>query len=142
MSAVDTEGFEVLKGDLLGEGCFRQVYQNKLNPKQVIKVEDNNGNQRQLFCNIIEWVTWNAYKDCPKIAKWLAPCVSISGNGRVLVQRKVDPIPDNYKLPKKLPAFLTDLKTENFGLIDNQLVCVDYGFLPSNISTKKIPVKW
>lgn len=30
-------------------------------------------------------------------------------------------------LPRKVPAFFTDLKAENWGRIDGRFVCVDYG---------------
>ena len=141
MSDIAKEAFEMMKGEHLGTGSFRSVYCNRLNPEQLLKIEGDT-HQRYQFCNVIEWIFWNDNKENPKIAKWLAPCVSISSNGKILIQRRVDLIPINYELPKKLPAFLTDLKRDNFGLLDGRLVCLDYGLLPRDIVTKKKSVDW
>jgi len=58
-------------------------------------------------------------------ARWFAPCRRISPCGIVLIQERTRPLPHG-ELPKELPDFFTDLKPENFGLIDGQVVCHDY----------------
>ena len=141
MTSTAKEAFEMMKGEHLGTGSFRSVYCNNLNPEQVLKIEGDT-HQRYQFCNVIEWVFWNNHKENPKIAKWLAPCIRISSNGKILIQKRVETIPKGYELPKELPSFLTDLKMSNFGLLDGRLVCLDYGHSPKNIVTKNKSVDW
>lgn len=123
------ELFGAVCGKLLGSGSARQVYEHKFDPTVVIKFELNAGS----FQNIIEWETWQRIVKIEELAKWFAPCVMISPNGAVLVQRRTRPA---SQYPDKVPAFFTDLKLQNFGVIaspeadDNtqgQFVCHDYG---------------
>jgi hypothetical protein len=88
----------------------------------VIKFEVGSGD----FNNVAEWDIWSNLKDHPKLGKWLAPCIAISPCGSILLQRYAGPLPDN-KLPKKVPAFFTDIKSDNWGLINGRPVCRDYG---------------
>lgn len=46
------------------------------------------------------------------------------------------------KMPETIPTFLTDLKRENFGLIDGRIVCVDYAMTIPNPSTRLKQVFW
>lgn len=114
------EAFNILCGDLIGEGCYRKVFACKVDPALVVKVETNT----QEFANVNEYQLWQNYGDAA-IAKWLAPCVSLSPYGRVLLQKRCEPI-RNAELPGKIPAFLTDHKLENFGMLDGRIVCFDY----------------
>jgi hypothetical protein len=66
----------------------------------------------------------------------------MSPDGRVLLQKKCDPIPDNYNLPTKVPEFLTDLKRSNFGFLNGKLVCIDYGMTIINTSLKLKKADW
>lgn len=111
-----------LLGKLIARGQFRKVYACRYDPTIVIKVEDYTNDK---FHNVIEWRTWQDHSDFDKIAKWLAPCLSISPNGAVLIQRRAEPL---KTLPKRLPRFLIDdIKPENFGLINGHVVKLDYG---------------
>lgn len=113
----------IFLGPLLGRGIGRRVYVNKYDPDTVIKIEDG----AQSFQNVAEWETWR-YLQFGKLKDWLAPCVAISSCGTMLVQKRADPLPRNYKLPTALPEFITDTKPANFGLIKGKFVLVDYGF--------------
>ena len=118
-----------LCGKLLGKGAARTVYEHRFDPTLVIKFERNAFS----FQNVIEWQTWERVKNSD-LAKWFAPCVAISPNGCVLVQRRTT-TPANY--PTHIPAFFTDLKLPNFGVLlfkdaaeaerEAQFVCHDYG---------------
>lgn len=63
-------------------------------------------------------------------------------NGRILLQHKASPIVDRSALPEQVPAFLSDLKPENFGMLDGRLVCLDYAMTIPNPSTKLKKVDW
>ena len=71
------------------------------------------------------WETWGDLADTEH-AKWLAPCRYISECGIVLIQDRVTPMRPNRKR-RKLPQWLTDLTTDNYGVIGDQVVACDYG---------------
>lgn len=109
-------------GDYISRGEYRSVYACGLDPSLVVKIEPRDTKR---FCNQIEWGTWKeAEAGYPEIAKWLAPCKSISAQGSVLLQARTKPI---KKLPKELPDIFADVKLENFGLYKGRIVCHDYG---------------
>jgi len=108
-------------GKLLGCGIGRQVYEFALDHEKVIKIETS----AQSFQNTIEWETWRNLKDTPS-AKWLAPCHWISSSGIVLVMQKTRPFCPGEE-PEQMPAWLSDFKRENYGIIDGKPVCHDYG---------------
>jgi hypothetical protein len=109
-------------GAVIGQGCARTVYACKIDRSLVVKVEHEGGS----FQNVNEWEVWNKMSDCAPAARWLAPCVAISSTGTILLQRRAEPI-RKKELPKRVPAIFTDLKTENWGVIDGKPVCFDYG---------------
>lgn len=114
--------FDLVCGDLLGEGIHRRVYRHKLDPSRVVKFSF--ASDQGAFANVQEWTLWQRCRDTP-YAKWLAPCRAISLGGIILIQ---DYVPDAKKsqLPKTVPAFLTDLKVANWGMSDRQPKCRDY----------------
>ena len=128
-------------GDKIGSGSFRDVWQCRLDSKMVVKVERDDTQWRN-FHNIHEAKFWSDNEHYEKVSKWLAPVEYVSPDGFILIQRKVEPIPKDYKLPEKLPAFLTDIKPSNFGLLDGKLVCIDYGLNNSNPSLKLTKANW
>ncbi|MEQ8308086.1 MAG: hypothetical protein RIA09_16245 [Hoeflea sp.] len=117
-----TDLYSLCTGKELGQGCSRLVFDFALDQTCVIKFETAGGS----FDNVVEWDVWNAYRFDKRMSKWLAPCVSISPCGSILIQKKTTPI---YKdrLPKKIPRVFTDLKETNWGLLDGRPVCHDYG---------------
>ena len=88
------------------------------------------------FANVVEMKFWWDNEFHKDVAKWLAPCEYLSPDGRILLQKKCDPVPMNKKLPDKLPEFLTDLKRENFGIYKGRLVCIDYAITLPNPSLR------
>lgn len=129
-------------GERLGYGAFREVYVHNFDPTLVIKIEHMRSykNERTV-CNFQEFENWKSFQYCDKISKWLAPCVSLSPDGRILLQKRAEPARVS-ELPDKVPKFLTDLKTSNFGFIDGKLVAVDYSTIIVNPNTKKKNAGW
>lgn len=112
---------------LIGQGCYRDVYSIKGFPNHVIKIERDMTSAN--FANAMEWRNWINNKEWKWFAKFLAPCQLISATGQVLVQSKVVH-KETKRYPKQIPSMFTDVKYENFGWINNKLVCCDYSFIP------------
>lgn len=108
-------------GDLHGYGTTRAIYTHATDPTLMVKVETDAGS----YNNIMEWEAWKSVKDT-EFAKWFAPCVQISGAGLVLTMKKCT-VATARELPRKVPAFFTDLKAENWGWYEDRFVCLDYG---------------
>lgn len=119
-------------GKHLGTGAFRAVYEHGLDPKAVIKAELN----EECFHNVNEWIVWNDLRFRQDAAKWLAPCIAISPGGHILVQARTKPI-TKAQMPTKVPRFLTDIKTDNWGLYRGRPVCHDYALVITDYSMKR-----
>lgn len=113
---------DTLTGDMIGGGESRHVYECRLDPSLVVKVEWSN---RRVFSNAAEWDLWGRIKDIPELARWFAPCVSISAGGAVMLQKRTTPI---FDMPTHVPSFFYDVKRSNIGMIGNQVVAHDYAF--------------
>ncbi len=114
-------------GQKIGFGCYRDVYELKQNKDYVVKVEVDCTNG--VFANVTEWRNWINNKDWKFLADFLAPCELITQDGRILIQRRVT-FKSKELYPDRIPAMLTDIKTDNFGWIKNKFVCCDYAFIP------------
>jgi hypothetical protein len=132
--------FNLFCGNLLGQGIHRSVFECKLRDDLVVKVEKQDPLRN--FSNIFEMQLWDDNQYCKEIAKWLAPCEFLSPDGRVLLQKKCSPVPYDYKLPLNMPTFLTDLKRENFGILNGNLVCVDYAIYLADLNHKPKKADW
>lgn len=123
-------------GNCIGTGCSRSVYEYRIDPKYVVKIDRTN-----LFNNVTEWDIYHNLKDSP-LGKWLAPCIALSSCGRVMLQRKTIPI-KFAKLPVMVPSYFADTKLQNWGRIGNNIVCHDYAnhafFSGGN---KMVKAKW
>lgn len=134
-----------LMGEQIGEGSSRLVFEYRLDPRMVIKVQMTDS--RGQFCNITEYLHWNDINAMSNYNKWLpkwyAPVRWMSTNGRLLVMDRTKPIPE-HKLPKRIPHFFSDVKAENFGILRGRIVCHDYGHLkPLTEHTRKtVPANW
>lgn len=114
-------------GDLIGQGCYRDVYVLKQNPDYVVKIERDPS--KGAFANVLEYRNWMDNKEWKTMAKFLAPCLLINETGQVLIQRRISRDGKCKKdYPKEIPIFFTDLKYKNFGWIGDQFVCCDYSF--------------
>lgn len=115
-----TDLADLMFGQILGTGESRAVFENRLDPTTVIKVE----RRSRSFHNVAEWDTWHNFVGTP-LEPWLAPCLQISACGVYLIQKKtVVAAAKDY--PEKVPSFFTDLKYSNWGLLEDRLVCHDY----------------
>ncbi len=115
-----------LCGENIGSGVYRDVFVSNLNHDHVIKVEREGSN-----CNMVEAMIWEEIRefknDLAWVKKWFAPVHWISPNGRILVMTKTNPKDHGrYTPPKKIPAFMWDVKLDNFGWIGKNYVCHDY----------------
>lgn len=124
------EALSMMLGEKLGAGCSREVYVNRLNPVQVVKVQLSLG-----FQNVQEWLIWKEVEDKPELAKWFAPCDHISPDGNLLIQRRTEHPKIAY--PEQVPRFFTDLKLTNWGELDGRIVCHDYALLARYYSMTK-----
>ena len=134
------DAFNLLCGKLLGEGIHRKVFECRIRPDLVVKVEHDT--DWRYFANVLEMRFWDDHQYFDKVAQWLAPCEYMSPDGRILLQRRTLPIVDSSALPAQLPAFLSDVKVDNFGILDGRLVCVDYAMTIPNPSTRLKKVDW
>ena len=132
------EAFNILCGEKIGRGISRTVFECKLMPDMVVKVESED---YRTFQNVLEQRFWDYHKDAKHIAKWLAPCHFLSPDGRVLIQSRVSPLREG-EFPEKLPAFFTDTKRNHFGKFGKQIVCCDYALTVYNPSMKMIKAAW
>jgi hypothetical protein len=90
----------------------------------------------------MEMKIWSDNQHREAIARWLAPCHMLSPDGLIMLQQRVEPIRDSDTLPDMIPAFLTDIKRENFGWYDGRIVCVDYAMHLDNLSTRLKKATW
>lgn len=116
-------------GQHLGTGTYREVFIFAPDDKWVVKIETD---MTQLeFINALEYHNWNWNRFFTAFNKFLAPCLTISKCGRVLIQRRVTREIDGRKksYPTHLPNWITDTKRQNFGWLGKQFVCCDYPHL-------------
>lgn len=139
LKATYHDAFNLLCGSLIGRGQHRYVYACKLRPDLVVKVESDDS---RFFANVREELFWSDHRDHAPSAKWLAPVEFLSPDGRLLLMKRCDPLPLDYRLPQQLPSFLDDHKRDNFGLLDGRLVCVDYGITRPNLDNRLVKAHW
>lgn len=133
------DAFNMLCGREIGAGIHRTVFECKIRPDLVVKVE---AGERRYFANVLEMKFWDDHAHHSATAKWLSPCEYMSPDGRILLQKRADPLPSDEPLPAKLPAFLPDVKRDNFGLLDGRLVCIDYAMTIPSPSLRLKKVDW
>jgi hypothetical protein len=122
---VQYESLNALCGSKLGEGIHRTVFRSRFNARHVVKVAQNDDGIR---ANVEEMETWGRIRWVEAVRPYFAECIYLSGYGTVLVQMYIPSVP---KGKYKIPTFLTDIKPDNFGLMEvegkSQIVCRDYG---------------
>lgn len=119
--SINRDFFDVMCGKLLGSGVGREVYVSRLDPTLVVKFEVG----QRSFQNAMEWETWEELQHHKPSAKWLAPCVSISPCGMVLIQKRTQPL--GTLRPPMIPIWATDTKVGNWGTLNGKPVMHDYG---------------
>lgn len=140
---IHEDAFNLLCGELLGSGIHRKVFECRIRPDLVVKVEDNSPKYAwRAFANVHEMTFWEDHTMFEPVRRWLAPCEWMSQDGLILLQKRVSPLPRDYDLPKQMPTFLTDLKPANYGLYEGRLVCVDYSTTVPNPSVRLKKADW
>jgi hypothetical protein len=119
---VHKELWDLMCSEPIGEGCSRKVFVCKLDQTLVLKLETASYS----FNNIREWELWEDVRHDKDASRWLAPCVAISSCGAMMLQKRTK-IATKKRYPKKVPQWMTDLKYQNWGLLDGKIVCHDYG---------------
>jgi len=137
--AVFRDAFNMLCGKEIGSGIHRTVFECKIRPELVVKVENECYRE---FANVKEMAFWCDQQHYKKVADWLAPCEFLSPDGRILLQKRAEPLGSNEKLPVTVPSWMTDIKRGNFGRIDGKLVCIDYAFTLTNPNIKLKKANW
>ncbi|MFV0536812.1 MAG: hypothetical protein ACK5M3_05490 [Dysgonomonas sp.] len=119
---------DMLCGDLISEGCSRVVYECDYDKSCVVKIHKDL--DRLPSDNILEWELWENVKYMnEKVSKWFAPCIRISENGRILIQKKTKPLTDKqWNRTIEVPVFLSDIKRVNFGMYKGHICMHDYAF--------------
>ncbi len=121
---VSVDLFNLMCGKWLGGGVSRGVYVLSIDQSLVIKIETTSHS----FQNVSEWEIWNYLEGYDTdTMNWFAPCHYISPCGTILIQARTTPL-DKSQAPKKVPAFFTDTKYQNFGMYDGRVVAHDYGY--------------
>lgn len=138
-AAAFEEAFNLLCGKKLGEGIHRNVFECRIREDLVVKVETDDF---RYFANVLEMKFWSDHQHYAKVADWLAPCEFMSPDGRILLQKRAQPLRDGDDLPAKLPSFLSDVKRDNFGLLNGKIVCVDYAMTIPSPSIRQKKVDW
>lgn len=122
---------DLFVGDCIGEGSSRSVFELAREPNKVLKMEYAG----KTFHNVIEWKIWQAVRDTP-VADWFAECYEIDCWGGALIQRRADVFESEKAFLQALertraghvPDIFDDVRYNNFGLIAEVVVCVDYGY--------------
>lgn len=138
-SVLSRDLFGLVAGDKLGEGMARQVHEYALDSKLVVKFETG----ARSFQNAAEWEFWTWVRGTD-LERWFAPCRYVSACGCILIQDRCEPLPVRRR-PKMLPAFMTDVHPDNFGVLGGRVVCFDYGFGLSVIrrtSRRMVKARW
>ena len=123
----------------LGAGYSRRVY--TYGEDKVIKIARANHSMYRtvgIEANLKElelWTEASENEEFKDIREWLAPTISISDGGLSLIQMKTEPLPDDMCLPTKVPNWITDLKRENCGMLDGEIVFHDYALTLCNINS-------
>lgn len=133
LNIVAQEALNLLCGKELGRGIHRTVFLCAIDPSLVVKIETDT--DYFVGANAAEWRWWDELQYSKPYAQWLAPCKWISPNGRVMLQKRTTHIPVD-RIPDKLPAWLTDTKWENFGMLDGRIVAHDYPQISSSLSKR------
>jgi len=120
----------------ISSGCDRDVYLHWKDSSRVVKVIGKEAYKKH--ANIIEWELWKAVEGS-SYEKYFAKCYCISDDGKYLVQELVEKVgySDRYgtwkesererkRFKKKLPSFIADVHSGNFGMRGKDPVIFDY----------------
>jgi hypothetical protein len=119
--AVQHDFNNMMLGELLGTGCSREVYVDRMCPSRVVKIEEE-GHQ-----NVTEFLTWGAVCDTHWNV-WFARVWGISANGRILTMERARLPKKRPPMPELVPSFMADARECNMGIVKGRWVFCDYGY--------------
>jgi hypothetical protein len=120
--SIDASVIRCLLGEGIGRGSTREVFTLQFDQTKVVKIEDGGLS----FANVQEYALWEEVKHTTW-KRWFAPVYGIDTLGTALVQARTSPLSDReWGRVKVLPNFFTDLKKQNFGMLNGKVVCHDY----------------
>lgn len=134
---ISTDFANYFLGNYIGCGISRYVFEHPDNKNWVYKIDASEYN-----ANVLEFDVWSRVQHVKNVSKWFAPCGKMSRCGRIMLQRRCKPLTD---YPKIIPHFLTDIKPDNFGLLDGRVVCFDYAgnlLMENGMSLKMKKANW
>lgn len=112
-------------GKLIGEGKSRLVYEYLPDPNWVVKINKENVNYFGIEAvhdaNADEYFWYNELKKIG-LHTWLAECKY--SNDLFLMRRAGNLTPGKYAIP----MWFKDTNADNWGLINNKLVSIDYAW--------------
>jgi len=129
--------FNLLVGRKIGRGIHRSVHRLRFSPELVVKVAHSESGRR---ANLKEYLIWDI-AECSRHARWLAPVRACSTDGSFLVMDYAHPA-SRKDFPRRVPAFLSDLQYDNFGILDGRLVCVDYANAELELARGEEEARW
>ncbi len=122
--------YNMIVGKFIGEGISRKVYQHNVDESLVVKIQYSRYEHINHQQNYNEWVIWSIVKDLgDEYSKWFVPCVNISNDYNILIQKKTEPVQSYIEQLNEIPEFLEDVHANNFGVLNGKIVCHDYGYL-------------
>lgn len=104
------------------QGGYRSVELHPDRSDLVVKTARSESGVRH---NRVEWAVWNEY---PELREWLAAVLSISDDGKQIVQVRGQELRDERLLPVTIPSVLVDAyKPANWVVIYGEARLCDYG---------------
>ena len=112
-------------GKLIGKGRSRLVYEYLPDPDWVVKINKRNvnyfGEHAVHDANADEYFWYNELKTI-ELHTWLAECKYVDG---LFLMRRADKLdPGKYAVP----MWFKDNNADNWGLVNNELVAIDYSW--------------
>lgn len=112
---------DLVIGERIGYGAYREVFEYALNPEWVIKIARSD---EGIHHNILEFKFYQNLDEQER--KHFATIEWMSPGGNAIIQQRVDPIPLQVDLELELPD-VWDIKRENMGYVKGVPVIVDLG---------------
>lgn len=107
-----------LVGDHIGNGVERTVFEFGTDGTKVLKIEPHPR------ANVLEFEIWQEVKETDHNI-WFAPVISISPCGCFLVMERTTEL-EIHEYPEKIPSYMADTHSGNWGKIGKDVVCHDY----------------
>jgi hypothetical protein len=114
---------KTIYGELLGEGRFRKVYEYLPDKNYVVKVNKPYISKTDEILhhdfNLYEYKNFLLLKTY-NLDHWVAECFYLDG---IFLMQRVDKLPKGLH---RIPTFFPERKTDNYGWLDDHIVCIDY----------------